>query len=68
MLSAYDRVYNVQCKTFSIARELTGIVTDVTTGDGYYKPPFCLRLGKAYRTKQCQEFRNLVASIARRVR
>ena len=55
-------VYKVQCKTYTVAKELAGDFRNVTRIDEYSQPPFCLRLLPAYRTEQVQAFRNAVAT------
>ena len=59
---ATSSVYKVQCKTFTVAKELTGDFRNVSRINECYKPPFCLRLLPAYRTESVQAFRNAVAA------
>jgi hypothetical protein len=63
-----ESVYKTQCKTFTVARKLAGNFSDVSSFDGAFKPPFCLRIVRAYRTKDVQEFRNKVSQAVREAR
>ena len=58
-------VYNAQCTTFAVARELTRNQTDVSSLDDINRPPFCLRTVKALRTPSIQAFRDNVAAVVR---
>lgn len=57
--------YNAQCETFKIAQQLANNMNNVSSFDGAFKPPFCLRVVKKYRTQAMQDFRDAVAKIAR---
>ena len=61
-------VYITQCKTSKVAHAITGNMSNVSTFDGAFKPPFCLRVVKAYRTKDMQDFRDKVAQTVRKQR
>jgi len=54
-------VYKVQCKTFSLARELANDYRNATPMDACMKPPFCLRVVKEHRLPSMQAFRDKVA-------
>lgn len=61
--------YHAQCKTFALAKEMTGITANVTfTKTACLKPPHCLRIVPAYRTESMQAFRDSVAAEMRDVR
>lgn len=62
---ATTSVYKVQCKSYTVAKELAGDFRNVTRIDEYSQPPFCLRLLPAYRTNSVQAFRNAVAAELR---
>jgi hypothetical protein len=62
---ATTSVYKVQCKSYTVAKELTGDFRNVSGIEEYIKPPFCLRLLPAYRTESVQAFRNAVAAELR---
>jgi len=57
-----NSVYKAQCKSFKLAQELTGITGNTSRGFASFKPPFCLRVLRGYRTTEMVEFRNLVAT------
>jgi len=57
----FNAVYVSHCKSFSLAKEITNITGNVSTGSASFKPPYCLRTVKNRRTKETQDFRNLVA-------
>lgn len=61
-------LFNAQCKTFAIAKELAGIYNNVAHINSSLKPPFCLRVVKQYRTPAMQAFRNEVAREMRKER
>lgn len=63
-----ESLYKVQCKTYAIAMELTKNHSDVSSIEGAFKPPFCLRVVRAYRTKAIQDFRDKVAAQAKLMR
>jgi hypothetical protein len=48
--------------------ELTKNHSDVSSIEGAFKPPFCLRVVRAYRTKAIQDFRDKVAAQAKLMR
>lgn len=55
-------VYKAQCKTSAIAREITNNHYDAAPMESFFKPPFCLRILKPYRTQEMQDFRDKVAA------
>ena len=63
-------VYNVQCKTFTVAREIAGDFRNVTALDDttFFQPPFCLRMLPPYRTPPVTAFRKEVADRVRELR
>lgn len=61
-------VYRTQCKTFAVARDISGIRADVSIGDAHLYPPFSLRVVKQHRTQAMQDFRDIVAGEVRRAR
>lgn len=63
-----ESLYKAQCKTFLIAKKLTGLLGNVSAIDASFNPPFCLRVVKEYRTTAMQGFRDNVAKIARHER
>ena len=56
-----NSVYNSQCKTWIIAHNLAGQFSTVSSINDSFKPPYCLRLVKEYRTLNVQNFRDQVA-------
>ena len=57
----HSPVYKAQCRTFTLARQMTGNDATATHGSQAEKPPFCLRIVPAYRTARQQTFRDEVA-------
>jgi hypothetical protein len=68
MNKMHTSTYKAQCKTFTIAKELAGTISNVSSFNGAFKPPYCLRIVKKYRTPVMQQFRNDVAKMARSTR
>ena len=66
--TAYDIVYKVQCKTFEVAKQMTGQFHDAVPMPRLNQPPYCLRIKKQYRTPMMQDFRDQVAREVRRRR
>lgn len=66
--SWHTPAYLAKVYTFRIAREITGTTWNVSRGEETHRPPFSLRLRRAYRTPETQAFRDTVARIARETR
>lgn len=61
-------LYLAQVFTFRIAQRITGNDSHVSRDGEHMRPPFCLRLRRAYRTREAQMFRDTVAREARSAR
>ena len=63
-------IYEVQCYTSEVARNMTGDHRQVTSTREAFtqQPPFCLRVVKPYRTANTQAFRDKVAQEVRNIR
>lgn len=65
-------VYEAQCLTGKIAQDIAKDHRSVLVSHDILaasrKPPFCLRIVRAYRTPEIQAFRDSVANEARRRR
>jgi len=59
--------YKAHVKTFDLAKAFTGR-GDVSTVADSMKPPYCLRVVKAYRNAEIQAFRDEVAKRMRLIR
>ena len=60
-------VFKAHVKTFDLAKAFTGF-GNVCTVNNSMKPPFCLRVVKAYRNEEIQSFRDNVAKRMRLLR
>lgn len=59
-VTAFARVFHVQCHTAIIAKQLTGVMTDVCQPGMLSQPPYCLR----FKTSASKSFRSAVAKEA----
>ena len=63
-----ESVYKTQCKTYAIACDVTKNYFNATSIESSFKPPFCLRIVKQYRTKEMQAFRDKIACDVKLIR
>ncbi len=61
-------VYVVQCKTWAIAKRLTGVIGNVSKVDEQMNPPYLLRVVPECRSDRAKAFRKQVADEVRKLR